>query len=416
LVAEPKELDVEPEPSDAANDPKQASDHAADSSIGSTSHPSGEPTAADPEAQLLDAPTHSATAPAGDSIAPSTKRALPSDLVILDELGRGATGIVYRARQVKLSRQVAIKMLHGDAATDPKWMMRLRAEAAAVARLDHPSIVPVYDVAEAEHHPYMVMALVEGKSLSRLLADGPMTPRRSAMLAWQISDAIAHAHQNGVVHRDIKPANILIDNDDAIHLTDFGVARVHESGHPTLSDGINCIGTPQYMPPEQARSDREAIGPASDVYSIGAVLYTMLTSRPPFQAAHPAEVIAQVISVDPLPPRRLVRSIPSDLQSIVLKSLEKLPAHRYASAAELRDDLQRFLDGKPVRAGRFSLLRQLRSWYRQNFVVAGISGSAAMLLMVLVFVLFYAWQTTRHRLLDIQRQLEETQSSNRVER
>jgi serine/threonine protein kinase len=328
--------------------------------------------------------------------------ALPRDFgdyELLEELGRGGMGIVYRARQKSLNRPVALKMvLRGELASTGD-LARFRAEAQAAARLDHPHIVPVYEVGERDGQPYFAMKLIEGTTLARRLADGPLPPREAAALLADVAEAIHAAHVQGVLHRDLKPSNILLaesrERKDKIQepesresrvksqepeaqqaaspdvrllsgsrlstldsrpfVSDFGLAKRVEDGHSLTRTGA-ILGTPSYMAPEQAAGSRGAIGPATDVYALGAILYQMLTGRPPFQAATPVDTVLLVLEQDPPPPRLLNPRADRDLEMIALKALQKPIELRYGSAAALAADLRAYLAGEPVsaRSGQFT--------------------------------------------------------------
>jgi predicted Ser/Thr protein kinase len=303
-----------------------------------------------------------APAPALDLGAPPS---LPSDgsrfgeCELIEELGRGGMGVVYRARQLGLGRVVALKRLLHGATAPPLDVARFRAEAESAARLDHPHIVPVYLVDTHEGQPYFLMKFIEGTTLAKRLAEGPMPPAEVATLLAPVCRAIHYAHQNGVLHRDLKPSNILIDREGRPHVTDFGLAkRIDADASLTQSGAI--LGTPSYMAPEQASGGRGPIGPACDVYSLGAILYQMLTGRPPFQAASPVDTARLVLEQDPVPPRVLNPKADRDLEMVALKCLQKSPDQRYPSAAAMAEDLERYLSGEPVSA-RSTSLRALAS-------------------------------------------------------
>ena len=281
------------------------------------------------------------------------------DCELIEELGRGGMGVVYRARQLGLGRVVALKrLLLGDNAP-PLDVARFRAEAEAAARLDHPRIVPVYLVDTHDGQPYFLMKYIEGTTLARRLAEGPMPPDEAAALLAPVCRAIHYAHENRVLHRDLKPSNILIDREGRPHVSDFGLAkRIDADAGLTQSGAI--LGTPSYMAPEQASGGRGPIGPACDVYGLGAILYQMLTGRPPFQAASAVDTVLLVLEQDPLPPRILNPKADPDLEMVALKCLQKAPDQRYPSAAALAEDLERYLAGEPVSA-RSTSLRALAS-------------------------------------------------------
>ncbi|MDX1964513.1 MAG: serine/threonine-protein kinase [Pirellulales bacterium] len=277
------------------------------------------------------------------------------DFELLCELGRGGMGVVYQARQISLDRMVALKMvLRGSNATAAD-LARFRAEAEAVAKLDHPHIVPVYEVGELQGQPYFSMKFVAGTTLARQLNDGPLPPREAAEILAPICRAIHFAHQQGLLHRDLKPSNILLDLEGRSHVTDFGLAkRITDDAALTHTGAI--LGTPSYMAPEQAAGNRGEIGPASDVYSLGTILYAMLTGRPPFQAATPLDTILLVLEQEPLPPRLLNAKADRDLELIALKALQKPPELRYPTALALAQDLEAYLAGETIsaRSGGFS--------------------------------------------------------------
>jgi len=278
---------------------------------------------------------------------------------ILSELGRGGMGVVHLARQLDLDRVVALKRLLRGAAASPDDMARFRAEASAAAMLSHPHIVAVHDVGVEGDIPFLVMQYVEGTTLARKLADGPLAPRVAATLLVPICRAVAHAHERGVLHRDLKPSNILIDADGRPLVSDFGLAKRIDLGDelgPTITGAI--LGSPSYMAPEQASSQRSSVGPPADVYALGAILYQMLTGRPPFQAASPIDTLLMVLEQDPIPPRVFNPKADPDLEMVALKCLQKRPENRYPTAEALGDDLEAYLSGQPVsaRSTRFRAL------------------------------------------------------------
>ncbi|MHC5537188.1 serine/threonine-protein kinase [Singulisphaera rosea] len=273
--------------------------------------------------------------------------------VLLDEIGRGGMGVVYRARQGELGRIVALKCLLGGSVS-PSSLARFRAEADAVARLSHPHIVPVHDVGEEEGQPFFVMTYIEGTTLARRLADAPPSPLEGARLLTRVCRAVHYAHTQGILHRDLKPSNILIDLEGQPYVSDFGLAKQFDS-EAGLTESGAILGTPSYMAPEQASRGRGSVGPASDVYGLGAILYQMLTGKAPFVASSPVETILLVLEQDPVPPRVINPKMPLDLEMIALKCLQKSADQRYPSAAAMADDLDAFLAGERVSARSTSL-------------------------------------------------------------
>lgn len=311
-------------------------------------------------------PTAKATVPWTDR--PAAGSELPrefGDFELQRELGRGGMGIVYQARQRSLNRTAAVKMILRGQWASAADLARFRSEAESAARLDHPHIVPVYEVGEHDGQPYFVMKYVEGVTLASRLAEGPIPPREAAALLAPICDAIHFAHERGILHRDLKPSNILIDLEDRPHVTDFGLAKCVE-GDAQLTRSGAVLGTPCYMAPEQAAGNRGQLSPASDVYSLGTILYQMLTGRPPFQAATPVDTVLLVLEQDPLPPRLLNPRADRDLEMIALKCLQKPPALRYPTAKALADDLRAYLTDEPIsaRSGLFSQV--IARWFRET--------------------------------------------------
>ncbi len=307
------------------------------------------------------------------------------DYEILREIARGGMGVVFEARQVSLNRRVALKMiLTGQLATDAD-VKRFRLEAEAAANLDHPGIVPIFEVGEHDGHHYFSMGLVEGESLASRLLEGPLPSSSAAGLIVKVAEAIEYAHQRGVVHRDLKPGNILLDGSGTPRVTDFGLAKI-VMGDSTLTASGKIMGTPSYMPPEQAGRNRGEIGPAADVYALGATLYSMVVGRPPFHAATAMDTVLQVLSDDAVSPRSLNPSVERDIETICLRCLEKDPARRYASAAALAEDLRRYLDGKPILARPVGAPERAWRWARRKPALAGSLGATALLLIAITAI------------------------------
>lgn len=292
---------------------------------------------------------------------------------LLAEVARGGMGVVYKARQVKLNRLVALKMIRSGELADDEQVKRFYSEAEAAAKLDHPGIVPVYEVGEANGQHFFSMALVVGTSLNdRVKNDGPLAPKEAARLLKAVAEAVEYAHGKGIIHRDIKPQNILLDEAGQPRLTDFGLAK-QARGQDELTAMGQVMGTPSYMPPEQASGKLDEIGPASDVYSLGATLYVLLTGRPPFQTASTVETIKQVLETEPVALRRLNPAIPRDLETICLKCLRKEPAKRYATAAELANDLGNWLENKPIVARPVGPVERTWLWCKRRPTLVGMS-------------------------------------------
>jgi ABC-type amino acid transport substrate-binding protein len=312
------------------------------------------------------------------------------DYELLVEIARGGMGVVYRARQKSLRRLVAVKMILAGHLASPAEVKRFYTEAEAAANLDHPHIVPIYEVGEHQGQHFFSMKLVEGGSLSQHLPRLRQDPRAVAQLMATLAGAVHYAHQHGILHRDLKPANVLLDDQHQPHITDFGLARRVARDTPTperrLTQTGAIMGTPNYMAPEQAAGKKE-LTPACDVYSLGAILYELLTGRPPFVADSTLEVLMQVQQSEPIPPRALEPSIPRDLETICLKCLEKEPARRYPTAGALADDLLRFANGQPIQARSPGRLERAWLWCRRNSGLAGLSAVAGGLLIAVVALL-----------------------------
>jgi tetratricopeptide (TPR) repeat protein/tRNA A-37 threonylcarbamoyl transferase component Bud32 len=313
---------------------------------------------------------------------------------ILEVLGRGGMGIVYKARQTKLNRLVALKMILVGSYASLEQQARFRTEAEAVARLQHPNIVQIHEVGEHEGISYFSLEFVAGGTLAQKLAGTPMPPEAAARLVESLALAMHMAHQRGIVHRDLKPSNVLITFDGVAKITDFGLAKIlDEVDVQTLSGAV--MGTPSYMAPEQASGIRQPISPAVDVYSLGAILYETLTGRPPFRAATALDTLRQVTHEEPVAPRRLQSTVPADLQTICLKCLQKEPGKRYASGKDLADDLRRFLENKPIRARPVSLWVRGVKLVRRKPVWAAFAGVT--LAAVICLVLGGAWYSAQLR-------------------
>jgi Protein kinase domain len=318
------------------------------------------------------------------------------DYELLYELGRGGMGVVFKARDVKLNRLVAVKMILPGALPDATDLQRFHTEASAAAGLKHPNIVAVHAVGQQDGRWYYCMDFIEGPTLAKRLADGPLPGRTAARYMVAVARGIEHAHRNGILHRDLKPANILLDADDQPHVADFGLAKqmTADKGGNTRTGAV--LGTPSYMAPEQASGSKE-LGPACDIYGLGALLYELLTGRPPFRAETPMDTMMQVLEQDPAPPRLLNPKVDRDLETICLKCLQKEPGRRYESAARMADDLERYLNGESIHARTFSMIDRI-AWtleHSQYDVQFGAYG--AMLYWFAAIVLLT--QIAKHALL-----------------
>ena len=320
---------------------------------------------------------------ASDGRDPHGREPLPrtfGEYELLEEIGRGGMGVVYRARQPSLDREVAVKMiLRGQLASDAE-VARFQSEAAAAAGVEHPGIVPIHEVGAVDGQPFFSMKLIAGTTLSRLLQDGPLSGRRAAELLLPVARGVAVAHRRGLLHRDLKPSNILVDPAERPHLTDFGLAKRTDTlperpGELPQKTGLRggvetqqgaIVGSPSYMAPEQAFARADQIGPASDVYGLGAVLYHMLTGRPPFQAASPLDTILMVREQDPLPPRLLNPKADPELEMVALKCLQKPADLRYATADALADDLEAYLNSEPVSARSGTIGQTIGRLFRET--------------------------------------------------
>lgn len=327
--------------------------------------------------------------PAETSPTPVLRRL--GDYELLEEVARGGMGVVFRARQVSLDREVAVKVLRDAWLATPTQVKRFQAEAANAAKLKHPNIVAVHEVGEQGGQHFFAMDLVQGANLAEATREGPLPPRRAAELVAKVAQAVQHAHQAGVLHRDLKPSNVLLDAQGEPHVTDFGLARpMDDESSLTLTGQI--LGTPGYIAPEQAKG-RGAVGPAADVYGLGALLFHLLTARAPFVGASAAETLTQVLQQEPLSPRLLNPAVPVDLAAVCLKCLAKAPGHRYGSAQELADDLKRFLDGQNTRARPAGPVDRSVRWAKRKPALA--ATLVALLMVGLLGLGGIIWQWRR---------------------
>lgn len=329
---------------------------------------------------------------------PGDLRELDATYEIVEKIGSGGTGVVYKARQAALNRFVALKMVRAVDGDNQELLARFRSEARLVASLHHPRIVQVFDCGEHDGLPYLAMELVDGGPLSARLDGTPWQARPTAELLLKLVSAVQFAHEHGVIHRDLKPANVLVVADRPeleIKVTDFGLAKFFFDEASSHTKSNMCLGTPSYMAPEQAGGRSSDIAPAADVYSLGAILFELLTGRPPYRGESPIDTLRLVLSTDPVSIQRLAPRVSRDLATICDKCLRREVGRRYPSAAELGDDLQRFLAGKPIRARRIGGLERGWQWCRREPLLAGAVGCVALLLVGIAAVLL--WHSSQLR-------------------
>ncbi len=305
------------------------------------------------------------------------------DYELLGELARGGMGVVYRARQKSLNREVAVKLILGGQLATPETVHRFQIEAEAAARLDHPGIVPIYEIGEFESQHYFSMKLIKGPNLQESLARFCVQPgmnsrqlaethRKIADLTWKVADAVSFAHEHGVLHRDLKPSNILLEPNGAPLVTDFGLAKIADTNQREITLTSTVLGSPAYMSPEQALGNSYQVTTATDVYGIGAILYGLLTGQAPFVGETALDVIRSVAGAEPVPPRKLNPAIDRDLETIALKCLEKQPDRRYSNVAEVGTEIERFLAGRPIVARPINSAERISRFCKRNTLVSGL--------------------------------------------
>jgi serine/threonine-protein kinase len=334
-----------------------------------------------PELAKTGVESHSAEAPAEPV-------AVIAGYEILEPLGRGGMGVVYKARQIGLRRVVALKMIQAGTEEEPGAQARFHTEAQAVAQLQHANIVQIYEIGEHEGRPFFSLEFVDGGSLSQRLKRSLPPARQAAQLLETLARAVHFAHQRGIVHRDLKPANILLTADGIPKITDFGLAKSLEKPSEPLTQSGTVLGTPNYMAPEQAAGEVRRIGPGTDVYALGAILYEILTGQPPFAGNTVMDTLYRVLHEEPAPPTQLQAKIPRDLQTICQTCLQKDPARRYASAAALADDLHAFLAGEPIQARPAGPWERMGKWLRRRPATALLVGGGS---VALAGLLVGAW-------------------------
>ena len=372
----------------------------------------GEPGAADQGGEAAEVRTVNSL----QSVAAATGRF--GDYELLEEVARGGMGVIYRARQVSLNRIVALKMILSGQFASKQEVLRFRSEAEAAATLQHPNVVRIHETGERDGHHYFSMDYVEGRTLADLARDGPLSAQRAAEYARSLAGTIHYAHSQGVLHRDLKPSNVIIDRNDQPRITDFGLAKRVRGDFGVTVTG-QALGSPNFMPPEQTSAKSGKVGPASDVYGIGAVLYCLLTSRPPFHAETIEELLLLLRDADPVSPRLLNPSVPRDLETICLKCLEKDPARRYSSAQALADELGRFLREQPIAARPLRATAKFLRWRRRRPAIAALSLTVLLLLIaVAISSTVAAWRVNRARTSEqrANRDLRDTVSSLELQR
>src|SRR5262245_39822451 len=321
--------------------------------------------------------SHEAEA-ASETISPAR---IFGDYELLDEIARGGMGVVYRARQRRLGRTVAVKLLVGGQLATREFVHRFRVEAAAAAALQHPNIVAIHDVCVHEGNHFFSMDYVEGQNLAELVGNRPLPTQKAAHYMKLIAEAIHYAHEQGILHRDLKPSNVLVDaGTDQPRVTDFGLAK-RLDGESSLTLTGQVLGSPHFMPPEQADARRGKVSRRSDVYTLGGILYFLLTARPPFQGDSLETTLGQVLNVEPVSPRLLNPTVPRDLETICLKCLSKEPGRRYPTAQAIGEDLVRFLNAEPILARPTTRLERAWRWCRRKPALAGLLATAAVLLL-----------------------------------
>ncbi|MCH7987880.1 MAG: serine/threonine protein kinase, partial [Planctomycetes bacterium] len=312
----------------------------------------------------------------------------PAGYEILEELGRGGMGVVYRARQAALKRIVALKMILSGDHSSSEELLRFRDEAEAVAHLQHPNIVQIYDIGEMSGIPYFSLEYIDGITLQQKAGGEPLPVEEAAQMVETLARAMHYAHQMNVVHRDLKPGNVLLTKDGTPKIADFGLAKRLDSDSSRTRTGT-IVGTPKYMAPEQARGSKN-IGPLTDVYSLGAILYELLTGRAPFLAATPMETVMLVLETEPVPPARLRPNLSRDIETVCLKCLQKDPGKRYADAEALAEDLRRFQAGEPIMARPVSDAERFWRWCKRKPVIASLSAVSILLLLTVTIGSFAA--------------------------
>ena len=415
LIGAPKSTS----PVQRANDTVRHDTVAKDSTVGPTSAPqsggpkSGAPTAGGFELdQQTFVTAHSDVDTSHSDPDSNAIGTIIGEYEVIDELGRGGMGVVYKARHTKLNRIVALKMILNGAHTTPQQLERFLTEARAVAALQHPNIVQIFDIGEQDGLPWFTLEFVDGSDLQGVLKGVPQTPEDCARTVETLARAMHYAHEQNIIHRDLKPANVLVSKDGVAKVTDFGLAKELEDLSSEKTRTGTIMGSPSYMSPEQAEGKTAEVGPPSDQYSLGAVLYQMITARAPFAAAKPLDTITQVVKNEPIPPRKFQPEVPADLETICLKTLQKDPQHRYANCLELAEDLARYTRKEPILARPVSWLESAWKWCRRNPKIAIPSAASVGLLLLTALISTWSWFTVAAANAVIQKQKAEVVRKN----
>jgi serine/threonine protein kinase len=333
------------------------------------------------------------------------------DYELIKVLGHGGMGVVYKARQKNLNRMVALKTIRPGVAMSEQALSRFLIEAQSAANLRHPGIVAVYDVGEENGCHYYSMELIEGRDLADLVRDRTLSADEAAKHLLALADAMRYAHDQDILHRDLKPSNVLIDSRGVLKIADFGLAKRMNAGDSQLTQSDSILGTPSYMPPEQASPDFGAVGPWSDVYSLGAILYELLSGRPPFRANSPLETMRLLLTTEPVPLRQLAPSVPRDLETICHKCLDRVAQRRYRSAKELAEELDRFLRQEPILARPIGRTQRLWRWCRRHPLESLLVASLASALLVGSIAVFWQWRRAESNLLTARQNQDRAQKT-----
>jgi serine/threonine protein kinase/tetratricopeptide (TPR) repeat protein len=339
----------------------------------------------------------------GPPAGPSKKGDVFGNYKILDEISRGAMGVVYRAKQMNLNRVVALKLLIAGERAGQDQIERFYRETQAVAKLRHPNIIPIYDMGKMANQHYFTMEYVDGQSLEEIILKGGVSQKQALDVIRQVGRALSHAHERGIIHRDVKPANILVDKQFHVQVTDFGLAKEVRTGRNMTHSGVT-VGTPHYMSPEQARGASRKVDHRSDIYSLGAVLYELLTGQPPFDGETPVEIVLKVIQDEPVAPRKLKPRVPKDLETVCMKALDKDPNRRYQTVDDFLDDIERFRADEPIEARPSTLIYSVRKKINKHRELSMAVSAAVIVLSIIFLFLGHTIRTERQKRKDLMRE------------